>query len=61
MEKCYLPNRDVDTRTLTLLAEDEEYVEYGLIYPVVIWLSSSVEKYRKCDGNHQYSKTNNLP
>jgi hypothetical protein len=46
---------------LTLLAEDEEYVEYGVIYPVVICFFSSVEKYRKCDGNHQFSKANNLP
>jgi predicted RNA-binding protein with EMAP domain len=27
-EKSYLPNTDVDTRALTLLAEDLEYLEY---------------------------------
>jgi hypothetical protein len=46
---------------LTLLAEDVEYVEYGVRYPVVICFFSSVEKYRKCDGSHQYIKANNLP
>jgi hypothetical protein len=60
-ETCYLPNTDVDTSALTLLEEDVEYVEYGVVYPVIICFCSSIEKYRKHDGNHQYSKSNNLP
>jgi hypothetical protein len=61
METCYLPSTDVDTSALTLLAKDVEYVEYGVIYPVTICFCSSVQEYRKCDGNHEYSKANNLP
>jgi hypothetical protein len=55
------PNSEVDTRALTLLAEYEEYIEYGIIFPVIIYFSSSLEKYRNYDGNHQYSKASNLP
>jgi hypothetical protein len=42
---------------LNLLAK---CVECGIIYPVMICFFSLVEKYRKCDGNHQYSKANKL-
>jgi hypothetical protein len=60
-ETCYLTNIDVDTRALTLLAKDVEYVEYGVVYPVIICFVSSVDRYRKCDRCQQYSKANNLP
>jgi hypothetical protein len=39
-------NTDVDTSALILLAKDVEYVEYGVIYPVIICFCSSVQKYR---------------
>jgi hypothetical protein len=58
---CFLTNTDVEKSALTLLARDVEYVEYGVIYPVNICFCPSVQKYTKCDGNHQYSKANNLP
>jgi hypothetical protein len=61
VETHYLPNTGVDTRALTLLAKDVKYVEYGVIYPVIIRFYSSVGEYTKYDGNHQYSKANNLP